>query len=313
MGNQQPSVPEALVGTKVQRLRSESSTIISSESAQPQTDSAVGDDIVCHFLKKRWYRMNIKKLKSSELDSAVYAMVLGDGYITKPNKAGNCRIQFCHSLKNKKYLFWKKSILDQIGGCELKYYEDSYKNSKNGKIYKRCILYSNPNRYFRKIRDRIYVNGKKTLNEKILSKLTDLSLAILWQDDGCLTIASQKDYKGHFYSFVLPELAFCNFSEVENNLFIEWLSRKFGIESVIKIHKSNKKSDQIYIKLYSKTFKSFIDLIKPYVHSSMFYKIDLERIHSKNNAFPAKEKSLDTRSVIIEATDFTTKPNKRNY
>jgi hypothetical protein len=226
--------------------------------------------------------MKINKLRSSELDGAIYGMILGDGHITKPrSENGNCAIQLHHKLEQESYIDYKRSIIDQVGHLETKKRYNS--SNLNGKVFQSVKVDTNHTKYCRKIRDIFYKNGRKTVSKKILKKLTPLGLALLYCDDGSLTIRLRKERiqegKPNQYQFQ-GRIWTCSFTLEENNLIKDYFLTTWNIKIVV--NKCNRKwkgqvLEYYYIRFPSLEFKKFVDIIKPHVPESMLYKIDFEK------------------------------------
>ena len=97
-----------------------------------------------------------KKLKSSEFDGMIYGMLLGDGCIRKPTKAGTCNFILHHSIKQKDYLLYKKKLLENISHVKINYWEKENYNKKVKKVYKSVYAQSNFLNYFKKLRNIFY-------------------------------------------------------------------------------------------------------------------------------------------------------------
>lgn len=208
------------------------------------------------------------KKTSSELDGIIYGMLLGDGHVRKPTKAGTCNFILHHSKKQEEYLKHKLNLLEEISHVKTNYWEKSTKNKKNNKIYYSIYAQTNFLNYFRKLRNIFYTPNKRVTLE-ILEKLTPQGLALWWMDDGCLYINRQK-------SGILERRAYLathSFSLKENELIKEYFKNKFDIKLSIKYQHS---SSQYFISFPIPEFKKFVNLIKPYIIESMAYKINLQ-------------------------------------
>lgn len=206
--------------------------------------------------------MNIKRLKSSELSSAVCGMVLGDGCIRRKQKEQNYQFLMTHSIKQKEYALWKKSILDQISSTKTYIYE--YVNTK----YPQITVSTNTRRYFTKLAKLFYTEDrKKILTVEVLNKLTPLGLAIWYMDDGTLNF--HKDG-----TFSNCEIATCGFSLEENELIQKWFKDKYKLESTIRVRKNKYYS----IAFSAKNYESFLDIIREYIPSCMAYKVNRKTI-----------------------------------
>lgn len=208
--------------------------------------------------------LNINKLKSSELKSAIYAMILGDGSLYLAGKRSiNYRLNIGHSTRQEEYLFWKKKIVDQIGSVETKVYR--YKVNKK---YDSVRISTNSRKYFTKIANKIYHNKVKKLDKKILKKINDFGLAIWYMDDG------STQFRG---SHVRCTLHTQNFTEDENKLIVEWFRKKYKIESKVQVEYKSKTNKIYYrIEFNKKNSLILLNIIKPYIKNinCMKYKIE---------------------------------------
>ena len=208
--------------------------------------------------------INIKKLKSSELDSAIYAMILGDGCIQKSNsKNGNCNLKIGHSIKQTEYLLWKKSIIDQIGSVKTRYWNYEKQNA----VY----IETNARIYFTKLEKLFYDNRKKNINSKILNKLTTLSLAIWFMDDGYISYNKSGSPYGELCTDQLP------LEQVK--LIQQWFFKKFkmtvGIRELKYLTGKQKGTIAYRIKFNKENCSKLSNIIFPYVNQieCMKYKL----------------------------------------
>lgn len=227
------------------------------------------------------------KLSSSEIKGAIIGTLLGDGFVTRPNRGtGNCSIMFHHGIKQEQYLDYKAKIFSSISNTTVR---KSYGQSNlNGKIFKSVKLQTNHSIFFKKIRNLLYKEDKKIVTKKVLNKLTPLGLALLFCDDGDLVVSERKERtvegKPKQYQF-RARLWTCSFTYEEHLLLQEYFQTKWNIRVVI--NKCNRKwKGQILeyhnLRFPSLEFKKFVEIIKPHVPDCMKYKIDYEgRIAAK--------------------------------
>ena len=185
--------------------------------------------------------------------------LLGDGNLTY-RKDKTYVYNEAHSLKQEKYLLWKNKYL-------------------GFNIYKKAekIVMHKGSKFFRDYHDLFYPNGKKIVTREILNKLEPLGLTIWFMDDGNY---NYDNYNIRLYTY--------NFKLKGNLLIKTWLENKFKINSKIRKYKSKMKYNNYYktnntyffIEFNSKESKKFIKLMKPFILSSMRYKIgqDKDRI-----------------------------------
>jgi len=207
--------------------------------------------------------MKLKKLKSSELDSAVFGMLLGDAGLSLAGKrAINYRFYYAHSNKQKEYALWKKDIIDQIGTVETRIY--NYKHPV--KKYEHIRITTNARKYFTKIARKFYKNNKKIVDIKILDKINPFGLAIWFMDDG-----SVQQRNTHFRAYLHTQ----SFSYEENKLIQKWFKNKFNIETKVGIEKK-RNGNIYYLQVFNKRAAlELIEIVKPFVElvPSMKYKL----------------------------------------
>lgn len=198
----------------------------------------------------------MKKYKSSELDSAIYGMILGDGCVRRKPNEQNYQYLMTHSIKQKDYIMWKRSILDQIG--DIKTYVYEYHNK-----YPQVTVSTNTRKYFTKLANIFYTKDrKKIITKKILNKVTPLGLAIWYMDDGSLSFNKEGTFSN-------CEIYTCSFTLEENKLIQKWFKEKYNLEVTIRCRKNKYYS----IAFNSQNYKVFLDIIRPLIIPSMQYKL----------------------------------------
>lgn len=192
---------------------------------------------------------------SSRQEQIIIGCVLGDGTIFRRKETHTPYFSCEHSLKQKEYNYWKYKELKSLN---VKYKEQQRKtiDERTGIYYSSCVIKSPCNPAFIPLYENFYINNKKRITTEILSKFTSLSLAIMYMDDGCYYKATQS-----------VSIATHCFLKEDVELFVAFCKEKW--ELPFTIHKTN----GIY--LPKKYFSKFKQIIQPYMHSSMLYKIGL--------------------------------------
>lgn len=201
-------------------------------------------------------------LSQEQLD-LIYGSLLGDLNIQINWK--NARISIHHGGDQEQYFDHKCEVLNNIIGHI----------NKNPRFDKRLNKYlpcfsskTLSHSVFTDIYNKVYINGVKTVTEEWLNLVSPRGLAYWFMDDG----TNQ------------GSIGTLDFSLEENELLQNWLLDKYGVETTIQKQKGyNKESDNKLIKgtkdfyyhlyLCAKTRKRFDDLIRPYMHESMVYKL----------------------------------------
>ena len=178
---------------------------------------------------------------TSRQEEILIGSLLGDAHITVRGQ-----IQFEQSIHQKEYLLWKHQELLSI----------SYKNVSFVKRFDRRYQHETVSyrfwtrQYFISWRQKYYLKNKKIIPRDI--QLTPLSLAIWYMDDGCYS-----DNKCIIATDGFPKEDICFLQKL--------LLDKLNITSSVK----NK--SKILIK--RKSINIFFSLVRPYIISSMLYKI----------------------------------------
>ena len=151
-----------------------------------------------------------------KFNSALIGMILFDG-----------------SLSENKYLYIRH------GGKQLSYVDEKVEfikkyikprsirtcTDKQGFVYRYAYYYDKRFKYLGK---KIYKNGKKVLTKNILNRFDEITLAIMYMDDGCLGLRKdKKSKKGERVATTLHDIAyFCqDLSETVRHLWIQCLTR----------------------------------------------------------------------------------------
>jgi DNA-binding CsgD family transcriptional regulator len=183
--------------------------------------------------------------------SIIVGSLLGDASLRKSNinPIFNCE----HGIKQLEYCKWKAKELESLGS--------KFSTSKRKTVDPRtsiyyesaiCRLPANP--ALLKLYSCLYVEGRKTITKEYLQYFNELSLAVMFMDDGyklgkTIGIATN--------CFIVEELALLN----------DFFSEKFGI--VFNITKSN----TLY--LPSAQYPAFEELVLPYMHKDLMYKLSV--------------------------------------
>ena len=197
-------------------------------------------------------------------------MIYGDGWMIKKK---NTDFTFCHSLKQKEYALWKLELLKRY--CSVRKYAISYKKHIPAQICIRVSVHHKLNSAYR----RTYENDKKVIKLDGLKKISDLSLAIWFMDDGTF-IKRFKTRTGKLKENpYISQIRLCthSFSLEENQLIQKFLKNKFNLE--FRIYTTKGKERLLYYLAYvgKENVNKFIGIVKPYIElcPSMLYKITI--------------------------------------
>lgn len=180
----------------------------------------------------------------------LYGLILGDAYISRKNTE-NAYIRFEQSIIHKDYLehlFDKFKYLCKDGA--------TVKSAERKKLSVKIFSVYFVTRQFTAITELhnlFYREGRKVVPFNIETLLTEESLAYWAMDDG----------DNHRSGYILNT---CSFTLNDLNLLKLALKNNWNLDC--SIHSRNR----LYIKAHSK--KDFIDLVKPYFHPTMLYKLN---------------------------------------
>ena len=190
-------------------------------------------------------------------------ITMSDGGIYKPhvknkNKNSKSNYMFIMNMRsvNLDFITWIKTVIDNITGSRLSPCKDYNTDG--------CIrepqhrLESKRHPIFTKIHDRIYTGKYKGVSSHYLKLLDAEALAILFMCDGSSVLKPYLDIT----------LNLKRLSEGDILLVKHYLKKNLDLEWNI-----NKQNSYRYLRLRSKDYKKFYDLIEPYVFDSFKYKI----------------------------------------
>ena len=187
--------------------------------------------------------------------SIIFGTLLGDGYAEK--RANGTRIAFYQEGSHKDYLLWLHNLISQLGYCNSTDPQINTRLGLNSQI--RHIIRFKTWTYssFNWIYDLFYINNIKIVPSVLGQFLTPLALAIWIMDDG---------------SKVGGGLKLCtnSFSFADCNFLVTLLYKNFNLKATVQ---SAGAKDQYQIYIWKESMPILRDIVGPYVHSSMKYKI----------------------------------------
>lgn len=195
---------------------------------------------------------------SIEQKECLIGLILGDVCIEKGKRSKNARLRFEQSIIHKEYLMFLYNLFEPLVNMKPKI-QIRKKDFRTGKIYKslRFATLSMPclNYYYNLFYSK--ENNKKMVPLNICDLLTARSLAYWIMDDGGKGTAGETYL--HTRAFTLEEI----------NLLRKTLKINFNLNtSAIE-----KVSNQWIIRISLKQKLKLIDIVKPYMHDSMLYKV----------------------------------------
>jgi len=214
----------------------------------------------------------------------VRGSLLGDGSLSLPTKPHSKGVKFRlgHGVKQRDYLKWKMSLLSNIPG--------SYWESEDGDSFWDSTLLPE----LHDLRRSAYKLGVKQFDEKYLASLSPLALALWYMDDGNLVIRGKRE-SGRI-SICVEAMSI----DTQQRL-VAMLRDRFGVES--KLHDIREKA---VLRMERDATDKFHDVIAPYVHTSMQYKL-LPKYRGRFNVKPVFSEP-ERRLIPAEIAEIKPKP-----
>lgn len=221
-----------------------------------------------------------------EQDSFLLGTLLGDGHIQIPTGSTRSAQYYAHhGPKQRGYIEWKRLLmLDFMSNA----YKESVKSDLTGFHF--C---TGCNPLFLEWRRLFYKGRQKVYRESVARRLTPLSLAVWYMDEGTLT-------KGY------PEIT-THLHPDQAEMFEDALFDIFGIDAYPKrISRDTQKRVKLGIRGSSR--KKFIEIIFPHIHPTLRYKLGLEQNlgeqpHSSETVSSQRDYMLGTRKALDTETE----------
>lgn len=183
-------------------------------------------------------------MNKKEQRSLIYSCLMGDGglskNVTKSKGIRYSSLTIRHSEKQFDYLYYKTKLLNSCTSLKKGGVVKDEITVYKGKSFKQKAVSFNDVNYFSRLGNRFYINNKRSVKNILRYIYTDLSLAILFMDDGGIYRRKRKHKDGTQY-FLKPSGALNTqaFIYEDNNLIKEWLFSTYGIEANVQKHKKN--------------------------------------------------------------------------
>jgi|SRR3989344_7379032 len=180
--------------------------------------------------------------------------LLGDGHLETQNNGRTYRLKIEHTLWQKEYVDWLYELFrDWVTTSPRK-----RNQSVLGKPYEKYGFQTLSHGAFRFYAQQFYLKKRKILPRLLAKWLSPLVMAVWFMDDGSIKSNRHR-------ALILNTQCF---TRGENLKLIEVIQKKFGI---IMSLRPQRNLYQLYIG--SESVGTFADLIRPYILSSMRYKL----------------------------------------
>jgi len=196
---------------------------------------------------------NLESDNLNEIKQIIFGSLLGDGKLELAPRAVNARFGFIQAEFREEYFI---SVFNSLKALHNgKYRKYSYLDNRTGKIYKSLNFWTKANPILNELYNKFYWKKLKKIPLD-LTLLTPLAIAHWVMQDG-----SRGTSKGLY-------LCSDGFTYLDVERITDYLTSKYNIKC--SIHKAGK-NFRIYILV--KSIDRVKDLLKPYMHKSMLYKL----------------------------------------
>jgi DNA polymerase III gamma/tau subunit len=213
-------------------------------------DFRIGDSMVT--LDKDYVFRGVAPLLSEIQKQILFGMLLGDASISKTKHYARMRIT--NGEKQKEYLKYKRSLFSNMINTDTQYVKEKSGYCDNNVYY--INTYANED--FLEFRNMFYPDDIKIIPDD-MSLFTWVSMAFLIMDDG--------SYHKKTEAYTLSSHAF---SKKQNEQFLDFLTRKYGITGTIIC---DKRKNLYYISFHKKSTDLIASHINIYMHKNMEYKL----------------------------------------
>ena len=239
--------------------------------------------------------------QTARLSEQQWQMVLGglmgDAHLA-PNRRdrSGVRLRMGHGVRQEDYLRWKVSMLDNIG--------HSITNNAKGAVFADF----RPLPELAELREVVYFgDGKKHLTYDYLKALTPLALAVWFMDDGSFTQRSKGLQARTAGGSGRVELGVQAMSPGSRDRLVDYLRGEHGVDSSWTLRGARQ---QAVLQMTTQGSTAFLEVIAPYVHPSMDYKL-LPRLRER---FAVTPETVEPHEVLVpnRVLDVKAKPPTRS-
>jgi len=164
-----------------------------------------------------------------------------------------------HGVKQAEYLDWKISLLENVA--------HSRSVNERGDVF----VDFTPLAELYELRSAVYLgDGKKFLSEDYVKALTPLALAIWFMDDGSFTVRSKGLQRRTIGGSGRVEICVEAMSEGSRLRLRDYLHDEYGLD--VRLRRAGKAGKSVLV-FSTAASEKFQNLIAPYVHPSMAYKL----------------------------------------
>jgi recombination protein RecA len=184
--------------------------------------------------------------------------LMGDGALSPTRSGHGARFRWGHGAKQAEYGDWKASMFANVNV--------SRSSNAKGAVFHDV----QPLPELAELREAVYLGGSKVLSDDYLKRLTPLSLAVWYMDDGGFTLRSKGLQARTEGGSGRSEICVQAFSPDSRQRLQEYLADTWGIDAKLTVR--GKRQIAVLQFPTAETAKLHA-LIAPFVHPSMQYKL----------------------------------------
>ncbi|MCA1735161.1 MAG: recombinase RecA [Actinobacteria bacterium] len=195
----------------------------------------------------------------------VRGSLMGDGALSPAKNGYSARFRLGHGVRQVAYADWKAELLANIG-------HSRSVNDKGAVFYDFA-----PMTELIGMREAVYVEGKKLFDEEYLKRLTPMSLAIWYMDDATFSLRSKGLQERTAGGSGRIEICVEALEPDTRMRLVEYLRETWSISGRLRASGATGKAVLTFDRSATDKFQ---ELIAPFVHPSMAYKL-LPRYHGR--------------------------------
>jgi ubiquinol-cytochrome c reductase cytochrome b subunit len=249
-----------LPSTTPQQKSNKDHNIYGREDNSEASPEETGKELTTNALKPVSKIKAIKRIGPHNYNilSLLFGSLLGDGYAEYRKQGKGTRFTFYQEDSHVSYLLWLHALIANLGYCEPTPPQIQSRLGKGGRVRKVIRFHTWTYSSFNWVQELWYGTGNKRVPLNIKYYLSPLALAIWIMDDGCKCGSGLK-------------LATNSFSYSECLLLTNVLYVKFNLKASVQ---SAGVINQFHIYIWKESIPELHNLILPYLHSSMKYKLN---------------------------------------
>jgi recombination protein RecA len=227
--------------------------------------------------------------------AALRGTLMGDGALSPSRSGHGARFRYSHGSAQTEYGDWKASLFANVGSSRHIRQDD-------------VVTYDfQPLPELAEMRQSVYVEGKKVLDDDYFKSLTPLSLALWYMDDAHFAVRSSGVQKRTEGLTGRVEICVEAMEEATRTRLVAYLADTWGIHSTLTAKGTGKKAVLVFTNAESAKFQA---LISAYVHPSMEYKL-LARFRGQFAVEP-EFVPMSYQLVPMPVVDVRVKPKTRS-